>query len=1104
MLFLGLWDSVETILFGLIRKLIMWIMSFVYQLIAFLYNVFDYMTKVRILSGDNESLALDIYERIQVILAVVMVFYVTFEFVKYIVNPESFSDKEKGGGGLLKRILIVILLMAFTPQIFGMAYEFQNRIISSNVIPKVLIKDFDSSYYSENVGGQFSSDLLGLFYKPFKTSDGNVPVGRCSNDKTAEEVVNNNLNLLAQNGKMTNATTCIADKGKDVREGNETIVAPWLIDLGFGEGLIPLVVGGFMVWTLFSYCMEAGRVIIQFVFLQIIAPIPVLSYIAPGKDGMFNKWVKQCVTTYMDMFIRLFIIYLVMMFGQILVKIDMDSILNGISFPNDSLIPTFIKMFLLIGLMLFAMKAPKMVKELLPGGSNAASGDFGLGKDSLKKRLPSPVARAAGMARGALGRGANSVASRVGKRLASGVKSLNHARGVKKHGGVGYRDQLRHWGSERNRIRQEAKDAKKDAKDARKQAYKAEADAIRTRNSNVGRLVQAEAELNKALAERSRYELLRSKSNRTSAEENELLSLERTVNKRNANIDRLQNSVRNLENSIDVNNLSGDQKSLYNLYNATKAYESANATFNAMKPGDAGYAQAKDNLDAKAQALRDANNAYNSKTIESLSATSEKLTNVQKKINDTPQNVKDDYNNLTQLKAEYDQITDKTSAEATTLQERIAKSETYGENINKKKEYDDKIVQINKDLQDISSKNLTAARLEEKISEAQKNYKTAVDTYEQKKNDLLETPYGTVGTVVSGVGKTIAGTIGVAKDIVVGGAMGSKTTDITKIETDYKKNLASFVAERTAKEEKIANFGEPKITQVVTNFVQDKYNKFAKDHALPTTTYALNSEITERELEMKDVKSAATASQNVVSDLSSANKSAQEFIVNQKASQKVSASVDVMGRTFSINNQSLSDFRNSFVDETDRIKREASQKEQELANLQSQIYTLPEGERAEAHNRMAVLKTDISNLITDYQNRERALPDLDKKLGKIVERMLFNGELHGVTDASILGIPDNLRKIFEILRRDSKTMNLLSKNMDTNSYLELLNLDVENADFDTFDKLKDAIEYAGVNLKNYERDLSDQVGARKAAKERIELREKLNSAGSSGSSGGKK
>lgn len=406
--------DIGTFFAGMLRIGMMNIIAWVYNLISTFYNIFFYITKVTILSGSDDSLIMGIYERIQVILAVVMVFYVTLEFVKYIVNPDTFGDKEKGGGGLLKRILIVIVLMAFTPKIFGLAYDVQSRIINSDIIPKVMINNYTEAKHNGLMGngGKFSRDLLSLFYKPFEGDNGQLPTGKCDDKRSAQQVVSDNLDALEEHGKMVNATYCIANAGGTVIEDGQTHEHPYLISMGFG-GLLPLVIGCFMIWVLVNYCAEAGRVIIQFVFLQIIAPIPILSYIAPGKDGMFNKWLKQCVTTYIDLFIRLFIMYLVMMISQLLLQ----SGVSGVKFFDgfDKLawdIKLWIILFLFVGLCLFAMKAPKMVKELLPGGSNAASGDFGIGGKAFKERF-TPAGRVAGAVGGSLATGVAGSAHRI-------------------------------------------------------------------------------------------------------------------------------------------------------------------------------------------------------------------------------------------------------------------------------------------------------------------------------------------------------------------------------------------------------------------------------------------------------------------------------------------------------------------------------------------------------------------------------------------------------------------------------------------------------------------------------------------------------------------
>lgn len=58
-------------------------------------------------------------------------------------------------------------------------------------------------------------------------------------------------------------------------------------------------VGLFLCYILVLYVIDIGVRVAQLTYLQIIAPIPIISYLSPKKDGMFQKWVKQCVVTFL-------------------------------------------------------------------------------------------------------------------------------------------------------------------------------------------------------------------------------------------------------------------------------------------------------------------------------------------------------------------------------------------------------------------------------------------------------------------------------------------------------------------------------------------------------------------------------------------------------------------------------------------------------------------------------------------------------------------------------------------------------------------------------------------------------------------------------------
>lgn len=834
MLMLNIFDDAGTIMLGWLRIAMMSIIANVYNLIATFYNIFMYIVKVNILSGDNESLVSDIYNRIQVILAVVMVFYVTLEFVKYIVNPDTFSDKEKGGGGLLKRILIVIVLMAFTPQIFGIAYDFQGRIISSEVIPKVLIKNYNPTDFDDNAGGAFSSNLLAMFYKPYVTTEGNIPSGKCGDNRSAQQVVNDNLRILETKGKMVNATYCIAEAGGDVIADGEKHVNPYLIEMGIG-GLLPLVIGCFMIWVLVNYCAEAGRVIIQFVFLQIIAPIPILSYVAPGKDGMFNKWVKQCTTTYLDLFIRLFIMYLILMLSQILIKVDINTLFGTFDFPKGSWMPLWIKLFLFIGLCLFAMKAPKMVKELLPGGSNAASGDFGIGGKASKERfkpLAKPLGAGLGVARG-VGR-MTAGAWRQHQRNKANEQTL----GKKFKRNIYDRDAKegeRWFGRARENIaaRKAIKEQKKATKAAGKSVESAKRELSGVKNSKIGKASANAIESTKRL--------------RDTVSKIKGLETERTELLNGREVSQLSAWERGQLNKLDQNLSNARTEYDANL----KAAQTANKISRDLKqPARQDYANA----------LQELKDAQQSGDVDRINKAQKKLQQAEKGIQNGEK-----LSAFFQARDEYEQLK-KDGAPTDVLeaakQKMVGSLETVGN-----------VAKISMEENAQSNLDARKAKFEDEKQTLSNMEQQYTDKIIKENHDEWRAPVS-VGSVVSGVAGIVHETV-----------KGLKTKEITDVLKDHVKAQEQIV-QRLDQQQANYDAGGP-VGLGAT--VQRTVEQVSKHMGFGTTYERIQSEIKPIENQIKQEKAASTVVESISTSLSDTKKSVEGARGKHKLQNSVSA-----------------------------------------------------------------------------------------------------------------------------------------------------------------------------------------------------------------------
>lgn len=433
-----------------LRKVAGSICNAIYSLISILFDVFYNLANIRILNAGYEVNGIwhdapitVIYKRVTLLLGIIMVFYVTFQFIKYVLEPDTFSDKEKGGEKLVFKLIIVVVLMGTVPTIFDKAYDVQRLILNSHLIDKVLIGNANSNV--ESFGRNLSANVFSLFYyQDVSVSEGLI----CEDNLTCQEIVKMNLGGITRAGSMPVITTGL---GKKVNDGRYAIH----FDAWFAMG-----VGLFLCYILVLYVIDIGVRVAQLTYLQIIAPIPIIAYLSPKKDGMFQKWAKQCAITFLDLFIRLFIICFMLL---VISNISISSIGESINANVDETTKTWVYIALILGLLLFAQKAPKLIQELFPN-MGAAMGNFGLKPGD---RMPALAAKAAAMGLG----GASALARKTIGRTANAIK---HNRREKKAAGIDdYKQKKKDYRkAKRDKLNPPEIKAAKDAKEKAKAAYK--------------------------------------------------------------------------------------------------------------------------------------------------------------------------------------------------------------------------------------------------------------------------------------------------------------------------------------------------------------------------------------------------------------------------------------------------------------------------------------------------------------------------------------------------------------------------------------------------------------------------------------------------------
>lgn len=397
--FLLILEEIGAAIVQAIRSLMGVFAALLYNFIVDLYNVFMIIARVQILNDDYIQ---SIYNKVGIILGLFMVFKLSFSLIQSLVSPEKLTDKKNGYGNIIIRSVVSIVLLGITPYLFRVAFDFQDMVVgtrddTTNVIYKLIVSD-NSKQKASSFGRTLATDLYFCFFR----------------ESTPGILTGDPYSIVDDNGNLTIGIFSYDVLKSNVESGNTSFydLIPYLhATTSSGrykiewDLLFSIVVAVVVIWIFINYCLAVATRVVQLAYLQLIAPIPILSYIS-NPDGAFKKWIKQCTTTYLDLFMRVAIIYFIITLCGFAMDIynDPDKLLanatlSGLN-PNSRLY-IWVKIFTILGLFMFGKRVPELLKDLFPG-----DGKFDLGIKSPKKffdDIPGLRAATTGVGLGAVG-----------------------------------------------------------------------------------------------------------------------------------------------------------------------------------------------------------------------------------------------------------------------------------------------------------------------------------------------------------------------------------------------------------------------------------------------------------------------------------------------------------------------------------------------------------------------------------------------------------------------------------------------------------------------------------------------------------------------------
>jgi hypothetical protein len=294
---LSIWDSIDFFVSGMfvdsiIRSISLIAERVVLYLQLYVYYLFLDVSEMSFLSQTDIN---SMYQRIYTVIGVFMLFKLAFSFLSFVAEPEKFNDNKSGAGKLITRAMVTLVMLATVPYLFQAGYALQSAILREAVIPNIIM-----GTKTEEIEGFGSKTTSGLRMAQVTFSAFFRPNMNCSDAEDLYIKYDDAFSKL-DIFKMFDLVndTCKVD-------GKQRFFIEYIPGIGTIASL--LVTYMFLVFT-FDVGIRAAKL----VFLQLIAPIPIMSYIDPKTaEKTFKSWLTSLWQTYLDIFLRIGSVYFIL------------------------------------------------------------------------------------------------------------------------------------------------------------------------------------------------------------------------------------------------------------------------------------------------------------------------------------------------------------------------------------------------------------------------------------------------------------------------------------------------------------------------------------------------------------------------------------------------------------------------------------------------------------------------------------------------------------------------------------------------------------------------------------------------------------------------
>ena len=328
----------------------------------------------------NTSAFDDMINRTYVVIGVISLFLVAYTLLTAIINPENASKGNKSFSKIVKNIVIAIVGIAVVPTIFHWFYYFQSVVLCNNTIPKLLLSTVDDSGDTvENTAKEFSALLFESFFYANTTSSVD---GEAVDSTTAAK----NLRVKTSNPyagvyKVTMAEGQTADEYslynayENAKQGGTFFKTFWPFIFGdWGTNgiidnsvqylvILSTIAGGYIAYVMISLCIDMGLRAVKLGYLELIAPLAIMTTVVPDKDSVFKNWSKKTVSCALEVFTRLFIVVFAVYIISMIKDMELISFSATVCGMKVGILALLLRALIICSIFAFIKQAPKFFSE---------------------------------------------------------------------------------------------------------------------------------------------------------------------------------------------------------------------------------------------------------------------------------------------------------------------------------------------------------------------------------------------------------------------------------------------------------------------------------------------------------------------------------------------------------------------------------------------------------------------------------------------------------------------------------------------------------------------------------------------------------------------